>query len=208
MGEPKKAVADSNKSMSRSFEDDFTLIQTDMVEICEEYADYKADIVYVYASYEDDTISCDYFYRVGSCLVERHKLNDISGSVFDTSVERQREYMGGLVEDIQKLIMLCKEYNKKLALYELSKKRHDSFENERKYIYEHVVACCNAHLNKPNREQRIKILSIVAVLCWIVTIASSVYVLYNAHNSMDGTIHGFNGEMLYGIDAFIDTILM
>ena len=107
--------------MSRSFEDDFTLIQTDMVEICEEYADYKADIVYVYASYEDDTISCDYFYRIGSCLVERHKLNDISGPVFDTSVERQREYMGGLVEDIQKLIMLCKEYNKKLALYELSK---------------------------------------------------------------------------------------
>lgn len=56
--------------------------------------------------------------------------------------------------------------------------------------------------------KKIKILSIVAVFCWIVTIASSVYVLYNAYNSVDGTIHGFNGEMLYGIDAFIDTILM
>lgn len=56
--------------------------------------------------------------------------------------------------------------------------------------------------------KKIKILSVVSVLCWIATIASSVYVLYNAYSSMDGTIHGFNGEMLYGIDAFIDTILM
>lgn len=75
--------------MSRSFEDDFTLIQTDMVEICEEYADYKADIVYVYASYEDDTISCDYFYRIGSCLVERHKSN--AGGEYENYKERNRK---------------------------------------------------------------------------------------------------------------------
>lgn len=53
-----------------------------------------------------------------------------------------------------------------------------------------------------------KILSIISVLCWIATIVPSAYVFYNAYNSMDGTMHGFNGEMLYGIDAFTDTILM
>lgn len=53
-----------------------------------------------------------------------------------------------------------------------------------------------------------KILCIISVLCWIATIVPSGYVLYNAYDSMDGTIHGFNGEMLYGMDAFIDTILM
>lgn len=53
-----------------------------------------------------------------------------------------------------------------------------------------------------------KVLCITAVICWIITIIPSAYVLYNAFDSMSGTTHGFNGEMLYGIDAFIDTIFM
>jgi len=54
----------------------------------------------------------------------------------------------------------------------------------------------------------VRILCVVSVLCWIITIGCIGYVLYNAFGSMNGTTHGFNGEMLYGIDAFIDTILM
>ena len=53
-----------------------------------------------------------------------------------------------------------------------------------------------------------KIMCIISVICWIATIILSTYVLYQAFDSIDGTLHGFNGEMLYGIDAFIDTILM
>ena len=52
------------------------------------------------------------------------------------------------------------------------------------------------------------VIYIISALCWIATIIPSTYVLYHAFDSMDGTIHGFNGEMLYGIDAFMDTILM
>lgn len=51
-------------------------------------------------------------------------------------------------------------------------------------------------------------LHIISVLCWIAAIISAGYVLYQAFGSMDGTIHGFNGEMLYGVAAFTDTILM
>lgn len=40
-------------------------------------------------------------------------------------------------------------------------------------------------------------LHIISVLCWIVAIIPAGYVLYQAFGSMDGTIHGFNGEMLY-----------
>lgn len=50
-------------------------------------------------------------------------------------------------------------------------------------------------------------LHIISVLCWIVAIIPAGYVLYQAFGSMDGTIHGFNGEMLYGMAAFTDTIL-
>ena len=53
-----------------------------------------------------------------------------------------------------------------------------------------------------------RIMCISSVLCWIGTIIPSVYVIYHAYESMDGTTHGFNGEMLYGINAFLDTVLM
>lgn len=58
------------------------------------------------------------------------------------------------------------------------------------------------------KKWRVKILCIVSVLCWIATIIPGGYVLYRAYDSMNGTMHGFNGEMLYGIEAFIDTILV
>lgn len=130
--------------MDKVFEDEFTLIQTDMIEVCEKYADDKADIVYVYASYEDDTISCDYFYRIGTCLVERHKLNDISDHNYDTSIERQRECMGALVEDMQKLIMLCKEYNKEMPteiklIYDTHNNKMDAnYSYEEKYCFDEI----------------------------------------------------------------------
>lgn len=46
------------------------------------------------------------------------------------------------------------------------------------------------------------------LFCWIGTIIPAGYVFIEAIKSMDGTIHGFHGERLYGIDAFIDTIFM
>ena len=58
------------------------------------------------------------------------------------------------------------------------------------------------------KQKRVLILRIVSLVCWIATIVPSGYVLYQAFDSMDGTLHGFNGEMLYGVDAFIDTILI
>ncbi len=61
----------------------------------------------------------------------------------------------------------------------------------------------------PKSRRYLKIfLHIISVLCWIATIIPAGYVLYQAFGSMDGTVHGFNGEMLYGMAAFTDTILM
>ena len=57
------------------------------------------------------------------------------------------------------------------------------------------------------KKTNVVLLWIFAVICWLETIVPAGYVLIEAVKSMDGTLHGFNGEMLYGIDAFIDTIL-
>lgn len=52
------------------------------------------------------------------------------------------------------------------------------------------------------------VLWLFSFVCWMGTITLAGYVLIDAIKSMDGTMHGFNGEMLYGMDAFIDTVLV
>ena len=97
--------------MEKTFEDWLAEIQTDMIDACLEYADYKADAVYIYASYEEQTISCDYFYRIGDSLYERHKLNEIEALNIDVSVQRQEACLKILNKDIEKLIDVCKDFD-------------------------------------------------------------------------------------------------
>lgn len=60
---------------------------------------------------------------------------------------------------------------------------------------------------KPNKKQCIILWYIALGVCLAGTLVPSVYVLYYAFKSMSGTLHGFNGEVLYGLHAFTDTIL-
>lgn len=57
------------------------------------------------------------------------------------------------------------------------------------------------------REMR-KIFLIISILSWIISIIPFFYVVYQAINSMNGTLHGFNGVELHGIEAFFDIIFM
>lgn len=50
--------------MYQVFEDKFSEIQTDMIDICLEYANYDADMVYIYASSESNMVTCNYFYKI------------------------------------------------------------------------------------------------------------------------------------------------
>lgn len=79
---------------------------------------------------------------------------------------------------------------------------------KRLFFIERILKMSIERNRMTKKKLYLKILCIVSFLCWIATIVPSAYVLYNAYDSMDGTLHGFNGEMLYGMDAFIDTILM
>ena len=98
--------------MSKVFEDAFSEIQIDMIKICLAYAEYTADKVYVYASYEGGVISCDYFYQINHTLVQRHKLNDIGVKhKYDVSPDRQGKCLNILNADMDALSSVCKEYN-------------------------------------------------------------------------------------------------
>lgn len=101
--------------MGKVFEDYFSELQVDMVSVCLEYVEKKADRIYIYCSFEEKVISCDFFFCINNRVVRKHKLNDaISDESFryDTSVARQTAVMDIIVEDIERLYQLCNEYKK------------------------------------------------------------------------------------------------
>ena len=92
--------------MIEGFEHVFSDIQTDMVSICLEYVEGKADVLYIYASYEANAMTCNYFYKVNGELYKKSKLP----VGYDVSIDRQKTCMKILFDDMEKLISACKEY--------------------------------------------------------------------------------------------------
>lgn len=92
--------------MEKSFEEAFSEIQTDMIAICLEYVENRAEEIFIYSSYENKMISCDYFYKIAGNIMQRHKLPN----GYDTSIQRQKACMKILNEDMKKIIHLCKEF--------------------------------------------------------------------------------------------------
>ena len=100
--------------MNKVFEDYFSKLQADMVDICLEYVDNCAEKIYIYGSFEEGVVASDYFYNINGEVLERHKLNDAlvnTEKKYDTSVERQRGVIKILNTDIKSMLKLCKEYH-------------------------------------------------------------------------------------------------
>ena len=106
----KKPDAGEGKT-TEIFEDAFSAIQVDMVQICLEYVDNRADKIFIYASFEENTISCDFFYDINGHKIERNKLNLIDDT-YDTSIQRQKMCMDILVDDMKQLISLCQKHER------------------------------------------------------------------------------------------------
>ncbi|URZ14856.1 DUF600 domain-containing protein [Clostridium felsineum] len=105
--------------MNKNFEDFFSELQADMVSICLEYAENKANKIYIYCSFEESMISSDFFYNINDKIVRKHKLNDavnigMNRFRYDTSVERQKGVLNIINEDIEKIYRLCKEYKREM----------------------------------------------------------------------------------------------
>lgn len=124
--------------MKKGFEDCFTEIQKDMISICLEYANDKADVVYVYASCEGRVISSDFFYKINSQIWARHKLNEIDPNEYDVSRSRQGACLDILIEDIEKLRDVCQEYDQPMPteiklIYDVNSHKVDA-----RYRYDNV----------------------------------------------------------------------
>lgn len=95
--------------MEKQFEDYFSEIQEDMVDICLEYIEDKAEIVYIYCSNEDGVVSCAFFYKINGVLKERHKVNEALSEPVDVSPEQQDEVLDILLDDTLKIEELCEK---------------------------------------------------------------------------------------------------
>ncbi|CAH0316357.1 hypothetical protein SRABI84_05070 [Peribacillus simplex] len=99
----------------REFEDIFSELQADMISICMEYVEDRADKVYVYASCEEGIISSSFFYLINNKYVKSHKLNDAlenGEERYDVSTERGFMVLDIINENIEKIKVLCKEYER------------------------------------------------------------------------------------------------
>ncbi|UTR13226.1 DUF600 domain-containing protein [Salipaludibacillus sp. LMS25] len=104
--------------MSKVFEDKFSELQADMVSICLEYVENRADEIYIYCSYEITSRTSNFFYKVNGKVLRNHELNgavDGSGGFrYDTSVERQRGVLNILDSNIKEMVKLCEEYDREM----------------------------------------------------------------------------------------------
>ncbi|WLR42880.1 DUF600 family protein [Bacillus carboniphilus] len=98
-----------------TFEDRFSKLQADMISICMEYIEERADKIYVYASCEESIISSKFFYLINNKYVKPHKVNDVLANEderYNVSSERQFMVLDILNEDIEKIKELCLDYEK------------------------------------------------------------------------------------------------
>ena len=95
--------------MEKQFEDYFSVIQADMVDICLEYIEDKAEIIYIYCSNENGVVSCNFFYKINGVLKRKHKVNEVLSEPVDISPGQQREVLGILRDDTLKIEELCKK---------------------------------------------------------------------------------------------------
>ena len=103
--------------MGKVFEDYFSELQTDMVEICLEYVEDRAEKIYIYSSFEGGVQSCNFFYKVNGKVVKKSRLNDVivdGQEEYDVSIPRQRDVMAILNEDMVALRKLCEEYQREM----------------------------------------------------------------------------------------------
>ena len=92
------------------FEEEMTELQSDMVDICNEYSKGLADKLFTYAANEG-IILAHHFYCINDKVLDCQELNESELNIdFDVSDDCQEQVLDILNEDIQKIQILCEKY--------------------------------------------------------------------------------------------------
>lgn len=132
--------------MTKVFEDYFMDIQADMVSLCLEYSDSKAEKIYIYASNENNAMTFNFFLEVNNRLVTSNNVNSAlpkEDGKIDDSIDRRRAVLKIGVEDLQRINSICEEYNQPVPTE--MKLTYDVISNslDAKYKYNKVYSNTN-----------------------------------------------------------------
>lgn len=103
--------------MKKVFEDYFSEIQADMVAICLEYVEKRAERIYIYYSCEKGMLSSGFFFKVNGKIVKKNRLNDViveGQKEYDVSIPRQAQAVNIINDDIVALKKVCQEHQKEM----------------------------------------------------------------------------------------------
>ena len=99
--------------MGKTFEEQFSELQVDMVKACYEYAGYEGiEKIYIYASCERGVKSVNFFYKTEGVVIREHLLNSFPNRKHQVSVKDSCIASYALMEDLEKIIKVCKEFNR------------------------------------------------------------------------------------------------
>ena len=118
------------------FEDKFMEVQVSMISLALEYVQNQSEKVYIYCISEEALLSFDVFYKINGIVTKMHAVNEIINKKVDTSKNMMVAVQRFGLEDIQKMLDVCQEYNREhptemWLIYDVQKNSLDS-----RYSYE------------------------------------------------------------------------
>ena len=118
------------------FEDKFMEVQASMISLALEYVQNQAEKVYIYCISEEALLSFDVFYKINGAVTKMYAVNEIINKKVDTSKNMMVAVQRFGLEDIQKLLDVCQEYDREhptemWLIYDAQKNSLDS-----RYSYE------------------------------------------------------------------------
>jgi len=128
--------------MKKNFEDYFSEMQADMVGICLEYVEKRAERVFIYCSFEENVVFSNFFFKVNEHVVKKNELNNVirqGDKLYDISLDRQKTTISIINDNIKQINMLCNENDREMPtqvklIYDV---RSNSVQAEYKYELMH-----------------------------------------------------------------------
>ena len=119
-----------------TFEDKFMEVQASMISLAMEYVQNQAEKIYIYCISVEALRSFEVFYKINGVVTKMYAVNEIINKKVDNSKNMMVAVQRFGLEDIQRLLDVCQEYNREhptemWLVYDAQKNSLDS-----RYSYE------------------------------------------------------------------------
>ena len=123
------------------FADNFIKLQTEMINICSEYAMKESEIVFIYCFCNKEMNFSNFFYKINGKMKRKHQIKEEIPSS-DTKDEIQNDILRRLLRYIEQIEEICIEYSQPMPLEMkiIYNKASDSIETLCEYDFNSVFS--------------------------------------------------------------------